>query len=175
MPRVSPDQLCRDPYPTTRFAHAAFEDVAHAQLHADLLDVDSLSFVGEGRMAGDHWKGSPAGEHRDNVLGDAVGKIFLLRIAAEVDKRQDRDGAPVVEPRRARDGCAGATDLGLLSGHLINANRSCDVFEVLRTQVDEVEISLAGDLIVDILGNVDAAWLGERLEPRRDIDAIAED
>jgi hypothetical protein len=51
----------------------------------------------------------------------------------------------------------------------------CDVFEVLRTQIDKIKIYLAGNLIVDVLGDVDAAWLSEGLEPRRDVDAIAED
>lgn len=34
-------------------AHAALEHVAHAQLAADLLDVDSAALVGEARIAGD--------------------------------------------------------------------------------------------------------------------------
>ena len=99
---VGPDQLRRDPHPMPRFAHAAFEHIAHAQLLADLLDVDGLALVGEGRVAGDHREGAPAGEQRDDVLGDAVGEKFLLRIVAEIGERQYRDRAVIIENRRAR-------------------------------------------------------------------------
>jgi hypothetical protein len=36
---VGPDQLDRDADPAARFAHAAFEHIAHAQFLADFLDV----------------------------------------------------------------------------------------------------------------------------------------
>jgi hypothetical protein len=59
--------------------------------------------------------------------------------------------------------------------HLVDANGSLNVFESLRAEVGEIEIYLAANLIVDVLGDVDATWLGKGLEPRRDIDAVAED
>jgi len=49
------------------------------------------------------------------------------------------------------------------------------VFECLRAEVDKIEIYLAGDLIADVFGDVNAAWLSQGLEPRRDVDAIAKD
>ena len=41
----------------------------------------SMAFplVREGRIAGYNRERAPAGEHRDNVFGDAVGEILLLR------------------------------------------------------------------------------------------------
>ena len=39
----------------------------------------------------------------------------------------------------------------------------------------EAEIELRFDLVVDVARDADAAGLGEALEPRRDVDAIAED
>jgi hypothetical protein len=39
----------------------------------------------------------------------------------------------------------------------------------------EGEVELALDLIVDVAGDADAARLGEALEARRDVDAVAED
>jgi len=102
MAGVCLDQLGGDANSTARFAHAAFEDVAYAQLLPDLFDVDGLALVGESRVAGDYWKGAPAGEHQNDVLGDAVGEKLLLGIAAKIGKRQHCDGPPVVETRRAR-------------------------------------------------------------------------
>ena len=52
--------------PPRRLAHAAFEDIAHAKLAADLPHVDRPALVGEARIAGDHeptsnarWRRSP--------------------------------------------------------------------------------------------------------------------
>src|SRR5437899_10969873 len=99
MVRIGLDQLHRDAYPTARFAHAPFKDIADAQFLADLLDVDCFPLVGEGRSTGDDREGAPAGEHRDNALGYADGKELLLGIAAEICKRPDGDGAPIAEFR----------------------------------------------------------------------------
>ena len=69
----------------------------------------------------------------------------------------------------------GSSELGHLAGHPVDADGSRDVFEVLRTQILEIEVDFVGDLFVYDLRDVDAAWLGERLDPRRDVDAVAED
>src|SRR5580704_17216728 len=170
---IGSDQLRRHPHPAAGFAHASFEDIAYAQLFSDLLYVDRLAFVGKGRVTGNHREGAPAGEKRNNVLGYAIGKVFLLRVVAEIRKRQDRDSAPVVELERARNGCGWVGSLGFLPAHLVYTNGSRDVFESLRAEVDKIEIYLACDLIADVFGDVDAAWLSQGLEPRRDVDAIA--
>src|SRR6516162_5155550 len=60
---VGPDQLHRDADSLPRFAYAAFEDIAYAQLLADLFDVDGLALVSEGRIARDHREGAPARKH----------------------------------------------------------------------------------------------------------------
>ena len=41
------DELAGDAHPVRRLADAAFQHIAHAQLAADLLDVDGLALVGE--------------------------------------------------------------------------------------------------------------------------------
>jgi hypothetical protein len=61
----------------------------------DLLDVDGLTLIGKGRITRDDRKGTPTGQQRNNVFGDAVGKKLLLRVAAEIGKWQDRDSAAV--------------------------------------------------------------------------------
>jgi hypothetical protein len=58
-----------------------FEDVADAQLIADLPGVDAFAFIGKGGVAGDHETVADAREFGREVFGDAVGEIVLRRIA----------------------------------------------------------------------------------------------
>ena len=173
---VGADQLRGDPHPMPRFAYAALEHVAGAQLLADLLDVDSLALVGEGRVAGDHREGAPAGEQRDDVLGDAVGEEFLLGIVAEIGERQYRDRPVFVKTRRAHR--SGGTEMirpiGRCPGHAVDVDRPADVLQFFRAEILELELDLVHDLVVDDPRDIDAARLGQRFEPRRDIDAVAE-
>ena len=85
------DELGGDPDPSARFAHAPLEDVAHAEALTDLAEVDVLALEGEGGIAGDHEKPRKLRERGDDVLRDAVGEIFLLRVAAHVVERQHGD------------------------------------------------------------------------------------
>jgi hypothetical protein len=62
-----------------------------AELARDLLHIDGAAFVDERRVAGDDEQPADAGEPGDQVLGDAVGKVLLLGIAAHIDEWQDRD------------------------------------------------------------------------------------
>src|SRR5437660_6632504 len=100
--RVSANELRRHAYAMARFAHAAFKHVTRAEILADLLDVDRLTLVGEGRVARDNREGAPAGEQRDDVLGDAVSEKFLLGVIAKICEGQHRNGAVLVEIRRCR-------------------------------------------------------------------------
>src|SRR5205085_9042378 len=47
------DQLRRDAHTIPGLAHAAFENVAYAELTSDLTHIDRFTFVSEGRVAGD--------------------------------------------------------------------------------------------------------------------------
>ena len=85
------DQLAGDPHPIARPADAALEDVAHAELAADLLDVDGFALVGKGAVASDDEQRLEARQRSDNVLHDAVGEIFLVGIATHVLERQHGD------------------------------------------------------------------------------------
>jgi hypothetical protein len=81
------DQLAGDAHPVAAFAYRAFEHVAHPKLAPNLLNIDGLSFVGEGRIAGDDEQPPDTGERADDFLDHAVGEIFLLGVAAEIRKR----------------------------------------------------------------------------------------
>jgi hypothetical protein len=55
--------------------------IADVQLAADGMRVDGLALVGEGRVPRDDEQVGDFRQRRDDILGDAVGEIFLLRVA----------------------------------------------------------------------------------------------
>jgi hypothetical protein len=70
---------------------------------------------------------------------------------------------------------AAAADLVSTWVYPVDADGSVDVLEVLRTEIDEIEIDLTRDPLMDCAGNVDAARLRERLKPGCDIDPVSEE
>ena len=84
-------------------AHAAFEHVAHAELAADLPDVDRAALVGEGRIARDDEQCRKARECRDDVLDHPVGEV-VVQVAAEILERQDSDRGLIRQRRQGRLG-----------------------------------------------------------------------
>ena len=73
------DQLHRDAHPVAGLAHAAFDDVLHAELARDLLHVHRLALVLERGVARDDEQVAEARQVGQDVLGQAVGEEFLLR------------------------------------------------------------------------------------------------
>ena len=65
--------------------------MAHLELLRDLCGIDVLALEGESRVASRDPQRRDLGEIGDDVLGDAVAEIFLLRVPAHVGKRQDAD------------------------------------------------------------------------------------
>jgi hypothetical protein len=57
--------------------------------------MDALVLVDERGVARDYEEPAQLGQCCDDVLADAVGEIFLLRIAAHVDEGKHRDGGTV--------------------------------------------------------------------------------
>ena len=78
------DELGVDAHPVLVPPHRAFEHVANAEFLADLLGVDALALVGEGRVARDDETVADARQIRGEVFGYAVGEIILARIARKV-------------------------------------------------------------------------------------------
>ena len=85
------DQLRRDPHPATAFANRPFEHVSHAQLVANLLNVEILPLVGEAGIASDDTQPLNADECGDDLLDHTVGEISLFGVAAQIGKWQYRD------------------------------------------------------------------------------------
>jgi Tetratricopeptide repeat len=96
------DQLHRDPHPIADLAHTAFEDIAHAEVAADLPYVDRLALVGEGRIASDDEQPARFRQQGDDVFANAAGEIFLLRVAAHIGEGQHRNRWLVGERQRRR-------------------------------------------------------------------------
>jgi hypothetical protein len=94
------DDLDGDAKTGPGLAQAAGDHVVGVQLLAD--DADAVVGVAEreGGVAGDDGKPAVLGERRDDVLGDAVGDIVLLRIPVEVGERKDRHARSGREWRR---------------------------------------------------------------------------
>ena len=176
------DQLHRDAHAVARLAHAALDHVLHAELRRHLLDPDRAVLVHEGRVARDHEQVAKARERGDDVLGQAVGEELLLGIAAHVDERQDRDrrlvrdraqrGASAARPRAAPDG---RLSVSLVEAHPEHADRPGDVLDALLAQILERDAEPVADLIAHRARDADAARLGELLQARGHVHAIAED
>ena len=89
------DQLRGDAHSARCPAQAAFQHVAHAQLAAHLPHVHGSALVSKARVARDDEQPANARQCRDDVLHDAVGEVFLLRVTAQVHEWQDGDRGPV--------------------------------------------------------------------------------
>ncbi len=85
------DQLQCHADPAARSAHTALDDIMNAEVPGHVLDPGRFTFVGEGRVPGDHHQVLEAGQFGDNVLGDPVREVFLFRIARHVVEGQNRD------------------------------------------------------------------------------------
>ena len=91
IPGLRVDELRRDPDAAAAAAHAAFDHVAHAEFARHLLDVHGAAFVSEAGIARDHEQRAAARKLRDDVVGDAVREVFLVRITAHVGEGQHSD------------------------------------------------------------------------------------
>lgn len=110
------------------------------------------------------------------MSSNAVGEIFLFGIAAHVLERQygDRRLVRQREPRPLR--CRRTRLRGnRAQRHLPDLHRLGDVLQVLQSKIVVGHIDLAANLPVGVIRDANAAGIGNALQPRRDIDAVAED
>ena len=89
------DELRANAQPLAAAAHAALQHVAHAKLARDLAHVDGAVLVDEGGVAGDDEQPSDVGKTGDQVLGEAIGEVVLIGIAAHIGEGQHRDRGTV--------------------------------------------------------------------------------
>ena len=96
------DQLGRDAHPIVDLPHTALDHVAHPELATHLRDAHRAALVDEGRVARDDRQAGDPREAGDQVLGQPIGEVLLLRIGAQVVQRQNRDRGPARKGRNER-------------------------------------------------------------------------
>ena len=89
------NQLGRHAHALVCAAHAALQQVTHAQLAGDRAHVHRAALVGERGVACNHKQRVKARQLGGDVFADAIGKVVLLRVAAQIEKRQHGDGGLV--------------------------------------------------------------------------------
>ena len=89
--KLAIDQLCGNPYSVASFADAAFDHVADPQFLGDRLHLHRPSLVGKTGISSDHEQLGQLRKGGNNVLGNSVGKVLLLRVATHVFERQHGD------------------------------------------------------------------------------------
>lgn len=106
----------------------------------------------------------------DDVLGNAVGEIVLIGIAAHVGEGQNGDEAGV-----AALGCRAAAAGTLVDVDGIDLHWLLDVLQCMLALQVEANIKARADLVADGARHADATRLRKLFQPGRDVDTIAED
>jgi hypothetical protein len=75
------DKLSGDTDPVRRFAHAAFEQIAHTKFPADLLCIHRPAFEHKGGVSRDDKEPTELRKGRYEIFCNSIRKIFLFRIA----------------------------------------------------------------------------------------------
>jgi hypothetical protein len=176
------DELGGDPNAVSGLAHASLHHVARTELPAHRLHVHRPALVDEARVPRDHRELAEGRQPREQVLGEPVGEVLLLRIPAQVVEGQHRDGMP---PRET-----GNAELGRLRGGMLllgaagirrrnldaeHVHRPRDVLESSFSQIPELHGQLAFDVLVDRPGDRDATGIRERFEPCSDVHPVPGD
>ena len=104
MAQAGVHELGGDPNVPAGFPYAAVQHVVCAKLAADVLNPDRLPLEDEARVAGDHRERAPGAQRADQVLGQAVGEVLLIGIAAQVQEREhgDRGSSGIIKDGRQR-------------------------------------------------------------------------
>src|SRR3989442_1083750 len=86
------DELRHDPHPIADPPHAAFEECRGLESRPDLFQALLPLLERHHRRARDHLEGADLRQMGDDVFRDPVGEVLVLRVRAEIEERQDRDG-----------------------------------------------------------------------------------
>ena len=86
------DELRRHAYAASRAADAAFENVRDAERFRDPADVLFLAAKGEGGRARGDLEAGDVRQQVDDLLGQSVAEVLVVRVAAHVGERQHGDG-----------------------------------------------------------------------------------
>ncbi len=114
------DQLAGHAHAIGGPAYAALQDVPHAELGGDVADIDGLALIGKGGVAGDDEEPALPGQAGDDVFGEPVREVFLIRIVAHVLERQDRNRRFVGQRQRRSSRSEG---IGHEGGGIVGSSR----------------------------------------------------
>jgi len=87
IPTLGVDELRRATEPVAGPADTALQDVTHTEVFTYLCHINGFTFIRERRISSGYEKIVKLGQSGDDVLGDAVSEILLLRIARHVVER----------------------------------------------------------------------------------------
>jgi hypothetical protein len=172
--RLGLHELTGDANTVAGLSHAALEHVANAHLTSDLTDVHAATLVGEARVARDDEQPAEARQTGNDVLGDPVREMSLLGIAAHVDERQHRDGGLAGKGERLLSRGRDRGGRGRCS-QPVHAHGTGDVLELALAEIVEGQVETIAHLVVHGTRDEHAAGIGQRLQPRRDVDAVTVD
>ena len=136
------------------------------------LHVESLAFVSERSIAGDHDSAPNARKIGRQALRDPVDEMLLLRVAADIAERQNDDREARGIGFFGHQGRRGFRHSGHAHVERINADRLGDVLELGRAKIADGEVKPPLHLTIGVLGEADLAGSGDALNPRGDIDAV---
>ena len=153
------DELRGNPHAIAGAPDRAFEHREHTKLAADGAKVDRASFISEARVARDHRQTGDLRQVGDDVFSDAVGEIFLLRIARHIGEWQNGDRCiRSLQPRIGPVELLGGSRRGGVP--LPDPDRPVDILDadiaaVLKTNVDPI-----ADAFVDDRGDAYPSGVG---------------
>ena len=143
------------------------------ELGRDLLQLNGLALVGETGVAPDHEQAADLRQIGDDVLGDPVGKELLPRVVTHIVERKHRDRRFVGLGHR-RLGSVPGLARPRSDDDVEHPHREADVLQFLLASVFVGKVELVADILAHRARYRDAAGLGDALDPRRDIDPVAE-
>src|SRR5262245_19939651 len=148
------DQLGSQSYPVPSLSNAPLQDIASAEEPANLTYVSRLPLEHEAGVASDNEQLLYFGQRRQQVIGDAIREPLLLRITAQVRKRQDRKRRLVGNWQRhlgwvlRRNRCC--RRVRMVCGSRANSKEphwAFDILQCLLTKIIEYQIRLSTNLI----------------------------
>ena len=170
------DQLDRDAQPLAAPTQAAAENVAGAQSSLNLLRGRGVEAEQKSGMARDHHQVAKPRQVGDDVLGDALAEMVVARIPRKIGKREhgDRRRAKVLQlgflTRASRAGRKdGFRAIGFDREYFGRLGNILQVLGSQRTQADPGDFA---HRVPDPGRDQDAIGLRERLDSRRDVDAM---
>src|SRR5262245_16606040 len=182
-PAVSPsggfDQLGRYANAVAGTPHTALQHVSYAQFASDLAHVDRLALVLEAGIAGDNKYLREPRQLGNDVLDDAVDKIFLFQMRTQVVERQHGNRG-LVRKRRCLCLCLLRFDprRSVIQQDAVDMHRVVNILELVLTKVFEGdgEPAEAGlHILLHSARHTNTASVRQFLQSRCHVYAIAMD